>query len=250
MQEVSILSYPQAYAQPGTRSKTTPSSPEMEHNMVSPEPFAGSPGDEPAPSTPPVSPPPPPYGAPPPPHYGAPPSGTGYTPPPFTPPMSGAPGTPTYAVGQPGTLVDRFVARFIDGVILGVASTILNTVLAFVSNSWLFTGFIYAVATAALSLGYFAYLESSRGQTIGKQVMKLKVFGPDHVSNPTLEQAARRNIYTAFGIAAVVPIIGGVLGGLAALAAVILIAVNINSDPQRQHWFDKFAGGTQVLKVG
>jgi uncharacterized RDD family membrane protein YckC len=218
--------------------------------MVSPEPFAGSPGDKPAPPAPPVS-PPPAYGAPPPPPtYGAPPPATGYTPPPFTPPMSGAPGTPTNAVGQPGNLIDRFVARFIDGVIVGIAGVIFNMVLAFISTSWLLTGFISAVATAALYLGYFAYLESSRGQTIGKQVMKLKVVGPGHVSNPTLEQAARRNMFMAFGVAGVVPIIGSVLGGLAELAAVILIVVNINSDPQRQHWFDKFAGGTQVLKVG
>jgi uncharacterized RDD family membrane protein YckC len=155
-----------------------------------------------------------------------------------------------YAVGQPGSLVDRFVARLIDGVIVGVAGAILNVVLGFISNSWLLTGFISAVATAALYLAYFAYLESNRGQTIGKQVMKLKVVGPDHISNPTLEQAARRNIFTAFGVAGVVPIIGGVLGALAGLAAAIVIAVNINSDPQRQHLFDKFAGGTQVLKIG
>ena len=155
-----------------------------------------------------------------------------------------------YGVGQPGNLIDRFVARLIDGVIVGVAGVILNIVLRFISNSWLLTGFISTVATAALYLGYFTYFESSRGQTIGKQVMKLKVVGPDHVSNPTLEQAARRNIFTAFGIAGVVPIVGSLLGGLAQLAAVILIAININSDPQRQHWFDKFAGGTQVLKIG
>lgn len=197
--------------------------------MVNPEPYAGSPGDEPAP----VSPPPP--------AYGPPPSGTGYTPPPFA---------PVNPVGQPGTLTDRFLARLIDGVIVGVAGGILNLVLAYISNSWLLTGFVSAVATAALYLGYFAYLESSRGQTIGKQVMKLKVFGPDHVSNPTLEQAARRNIFMAFGIAGVVPIIGDLVGGLAELAAVILIVVTINSDPQRQHWFDKFAGGTQVIKIG
>ncbi|WP_242624793.1 RDD family protein [Krasilnikovia cinnamomea] len=212
----------------------------MEHKMANPDPFAGPHGNE---SAPPASPPPPPV-------YGAPPSATGYTPPPFTSPMSGAPGMPMNAVGQPGSLIDRFVARFIDGVIVGVTGVILNIVLAFISDSWLLTGFISAVATAALYLGYFAYLESSRGQTIGKQVMKLKVFGPDHVSNPTLEQAARRNIFMAFGIAGVVPIIGSLLGGLATLAAVVLILVNINSDPQRQHWFDRFAGGTQVLKVG
>jgi len=164
--------------------------------------------------------------------------------------MGGGAGMPMNAVGQPGSLIDRFVARFIDGVIVGIVGVILNIVLAFVSDSWLLTGFISAVATAALYLGYFAYLESTRGQTVGKQVMKLQVFGPGNVGNPTLEQAARRNIYMAFGIAGVVPIIGSVLGGMAALAAVILIVVNINSDPQRQHWFDKFAGGTQVMKVG
>jgi uncharacterized RDD family membrane protein YckC len=212
--------------------------------MANPEPYAGSPGDEPIPSAPPAA-------APPPPAYGPPPSATGYTPPPFPPsPAYGAPETPMNAVGQPGSLIDRFVARFIDGVIVGVTGAILNFVLAVISDSWLVAGFISSVVTAALYLGYFTYLESSRGQTVGKQVMKLKVFGPDRISNPTLEQAARRNIFTAFGIAGVVPIIGSLLGGLAELAAVILIAVNINSDPQRQHWFDKFAGGTQVLKIG
>jgi uncharacterized RDD family membrane protein YckC len=235
--------------------------------MVSPGPFDGSPGDEPAPSGHPsypppqpsygAPPPPPPYGAPappppygaPPPPYGAPPPGAGYTPP-YTAPMGGAPGMPMSGVGQPGNLGDRFVARLIDGVIVGVAVVVLNIVLAFISSSWILTGFISAIATTALYLGYFGYLESSRGQTIGKQVMKLKVFGPDRVSNPTMEQAIRRNIFMGFGLLRIIPIVGGVLSGLAGLAAVIVIVVNINSDPQRQHWFDKFAGGTQVIKIG
>jgi uncharacterized RDD family membrane protein YckC len=194
--------------------------------MSNPGSYPPPPGDEP-----------PPYGAPPPP-YGAPPPGYGYAPPPGN------------AVGQPGNLTDRFLARLIDGVIIGVAAVILNIVLGFISNSWLIGGFISAVLTAVLYLGYFAYFESTRGQTIGKQALKLKVVGPGHAGNPTLEQAIRRNIYMGFSIAGVVPIIGSLIGGLATLAAVILIAVNINSDPQRQHWFDKFAGGTQVLKIG
>ena len=45
--------------------------------------------------------------------------------------------------------------------------------------------------------------------------MKLKVFGPDGASNPTMEQAVRRNIWTGFGILGVVPIIGALIGGLA-----------------------------------
>lgn len=231
--------------------------------MVNPGPYSGSPGDEPAS---PGNPPPPSYGSPPPPPpsgypqqpppYGAPPP-SGYTqqPPYGAPPPSGYPqqppyGAPANGVGQPGNLADRFLAKFIDALILGVVSVIITIVLAFISDSWILTGFLSAVVTAALYLGYFGYLESSRGQTIGKQAMKLKVFGPDRVSNPTLEQAIRRNLYMGFGVLRIIPIVGGVLSGLAGLAAVIVVAVNINNDPQRQHWFDKFAGGTQVIKIG
>ena len=200
----------------------------------------------------------PPPGSPPP-SQPAGPAPTGYggtTPPPQTPPAGGyapMPGAPAPAPGvpHPGGLLDRFLARFFDLLIVGVVAFIINVVLGAVSDSWLLTSAISAVVTAVLYLGYFAYLESNRGQTIGKQVMKLKVVGPDGVSNPTVEQAVRRNIWTAFGIAGVVPIIGGLIGGLAELAAVIVIAVNISSDDaRRQHAFDKFAGGTQVLKVG
>jgi uncharacterized RDD family membrane protein YckC len=152
-------------------------------------------------------------------------------------------------VGQPGSLLDRFLARFIDGILVGIVVVIINVVLAAASNSWILTNLVSSVVGAVLYLGYFAYLESNRGQTLGKQIMKLKVEGPSG-GNPTMEQAVRRNIWTAFGIAGVVPVIGALIGSLAQLAAVILIAVNINSDPRRQHWFDKFAGGTQVLKIG
>ncbi|MCU7729330.1 RDD family protein [Actinoplanes sp. KI2] len=162
----------------------------------------------------------------------------------------GAPGAPTNAVGQPGNLADRFVARLIDGLLVGVVGVVLSIMIGYISPSWIITGFITSVLLAVLYLGYFAYFESSRGQTIGKQLMKLRVFGPDRVSNPTLEQAIRRNIYMGFRIAGIIPILGGFLSGVAGLAAAILIAVNINNDPQRQHWFDKFAGGTQVIKVG
>lgn len=215
----------------------------MEYSMVSPEAIEGASGDEQTPSSPPVAPPSPAA-------YGASQSATGYVPP-FAPLMGGAAGTPPmYAVGQPGNLTDRFVAWFIDAAIVGVASRIITVVLAFISHSWLLTGFISSVVTTALYFGYVTYLESSRGQTLGKQVMKLKVVGPDHASNPTLEQAARRNAFTTVGVVGVVPIIGSVLRLLAQATVMILIAVNINSDPQRQHWFDKFAGGTQVLKIG
>ncbi|WP_436535532.1 RDD family protein [Actinoplanes sp. HUAS TT8] len=199
--------------------------------MSNPDPFEGQPADKQVP------PPPPP----------------GYTPPGYGPPQYGQQppyGPPATGVGQPGTLVDRFVARLIDGLIVGVVAAIINFILGSMSNSWFLTNFVTAVVSAVLYLGYFAYFESNQGQTLGKQVMKLRVYGPDHASNPTMEQSIRRNIYMGFGILGIVPVVGALIGGLAELAAVILVAANINSDPQRQHWFDKFAGGTQVIKIG
>ena len=66
-----------------------------------------------------------------------------------------------------------------------------------------------------------------------------------------MDQAVRRNGWLAIGLVAIIPILGPFVSGLASLAAVILIAVGINGDTaRRQHWFDKFAGGTQVMKVG
>ena len=223
--------------------------------MSSTEPPAGS---TPPPGEPTPPPPAPDASVPPPP----PPSGYDSAPPPPPPPANygaasyGAP-APTgpaapgvYGPGSPGNLLDRFLARFIDGIIIAIVSVIIGVVLAAISDSFFLTGVVSSIVTAAIYLGYFAYFESTKGQTVGKMALKLKTFGPDGVSLPTMEQSVRRNIWTAFGIIGVIPVLGSIVGGLASLAAVIVIAVNINSDPQRQHFFDKFAGGTKVLKVG
>ena len=110
-------------------------------------------------------------------------------------------------VPRPGELLDRFLARLIDGVILGV----VYGVIAGIVGGVIITGFrsgaevyfyylIICVLSCLLYLGYYAYMESTRGETIGKMVMKLKVFGPDGVSKPTMEQAIRRNIWVAGGL--------------------------------------------------
>jgi len=159
----------------------------------------------------------------------------------------------------PGELMDRFLARLIDFAILIVPTIILYFILAAIflngfvysTGEWLIFYLFFAVLTVAIDLGYFAYFESSRGQSIGKQVMKLQVFGPDGTSNPTMEQAVRRNIWLAANLLSIVPFVGSLLAGLASIGAVILIAVGINSDAvRRQHWFDHFAGETTVMKVG
>ena len=42
---------------------------------------------------------------------------------------------------------------------------------------------ITGVINTVIGLGYFGYLESSRGQTLGKQVLKLRTYGPDGQSS-------------------------------------------------------------------
>lgn len=205
--------------------------------------------EPPAGSTPPGStpPPPPPAGAPGP---------TGATPPPPPPPPpagasygSAPAGAPAAGIGQPGSLMDRFLARLLDSVVVGLPTVIVVSVLGAVSGSWLVANLIAGVLYAGAYLGYFAYFESNRGAGIGKQVLKLRVEGPGG-GLPTMEQAVRRNIWLGAFILYVIPIAGPLFGGLIILAAEILIAVQINSDPQRQHYFDKLAGGTKVVKVG
>jgi uncharacterized RDD family membrane protein YckC len=173
-------------------------------------------------------------------------------------PTPGAPGPAAPGVPRPGELLDRFLARLIDGVLLGIVYGILSGIATavFVSGyrssgeAFLYWTFLSILSTAAY-MAYFVYLESNNGATLGKQLLKLKVVGPDGTSNPTVEQAARRNIFMAFGLLGIVPIVGSLIGGLASLAAVIMIAVGINGDTvARQAWHDKFAGGTRVLKIG
>ena len=103
-------------------------------------------------------------------------------------------------------------------------------------------GFVAGIVWAAIVVGYFALMESSRGQTVGKMVMKLKTEGPNG-ENPTLEEAIKRNLFYALGI---IPIIGG----LAELGAIIYISITINSSPTHTGWHDTYAGGTRVVKIG
>lgn len=248
----------------------------MSNDPQAPFPGARSPeggpeGADPAPS-------PPEYAAPQQPQQSAPqPSAPQYAPPPAAPtqapggypppPPSGyaaAPqmgGVPSQA-GQPADLMTRFLARLIDYVILFVVNAVVVTVIvigAIMGDSAGFGGFgagnfaasaVSSILVALIYLAYFSFLESSRGQTIGKMALKLKVQGPGG-GNPTMAEAVKRNAWTALGILGIVPVIGGLAGALLQLAAVIYIAVTINNNvATRQGWHDEFAGGTRVVKVG
>jgi uncharacterized RDD family membrane protein YckC len=156
---------------------------------------------------------------------------------------------PAAGAGAPGDLGTRLVARIIDGIVLGIVNGILGSILfgGFLNPyAFSFAGFggrffLYLLIGAAISIAYFAFMESSRGQTIGKMAMSLRTEGPNG-GNPTMEQALKRN---AFYILNIVPIVGWLLQ----LAAVIWIAVTINNSPARIGAHDTFAGGTRVVKT-
>ena len=115
-----------------------------------------------------------------------------------------APDQPPYGYVPGGTrpaeLMDRFLARLIDFVLLFVVNIIIVSVViigaimgesggaGFGMGGSFAVGAVTAILTTIIYLGYFSFLESSRGQTLGKMVMKLRVVGPQG-GNPTLEQA-------------------------------------------------------------
>jgi len=159
-------------------------------------------------------------------------SGSGTPPPPQPTPPQAPPVDPNAGGGGGGgsaaTLGVRFVAKLLDGLIVGIP---LGIVLAIAG---LATSYVGTLIQAVAYLGYLSYLESTSGQTIGKKVMNLTVV--DEAGNPpSLEAAIKRNAYVALNI------IPTVLGGLISLAAVIGIAVTINSDPSKRGFHDKFA---------
>jgi uncharacterized RDD family membrane protein YckC len=110
-------------------------------------------------------------------------------------------------------------------------------------------GAVTAVLSTIIYLGYFTFMEYSRGQTVGKMLMKLHVEGASG-AKPTLEEALKRNIWMGLPILGIIPILGGLVAGVGQLVAVIMIAVGINNDPvARRPWTDNFAG-TRVIKEG
>jgi uncharacterized RDD family membrane protein YckC len=212
-----------------------------------------------APNNPPggQAPPPPQGGQAPPPQGGqAPPPGAQAPPPQAQPPaaQAPAPGQPAASTaGQPGDLGTRILAKVIDSIIVGI---VVGPIWAAVSIGFAVAGLpgffsrlvTYALATA-LYIGYFAFMESNKGQTVGKMLMKLEVRGPNG-GKPTMEEAVKRNAYFGTLLIGIIPFVGWFLYPLAYLGAVIYVIVTVNNNEQtRQGWHDDFAGGTWVLKT-
>jgi uncharacterized RDD family membrane protein YckC len=172
-------------------------------------------------------------------------------PPPPPPPSEPPPEPPWPSPGSPaGQLVPvgpwpRFGARIIDGLVLFIPNAIFAAVLTDESASsfgGVGTGenFVYVLVSTLLGFAYAVWLEASRGQTLGKMALGYKVVGPDG-QIPSNDVAMRRNAWLLLGL---VPIVGGVLSFVAAVA----IGVTIANDPFKRGTHDNFAGGSAVVR--
>ncbi|MGE2720709.1 RDD family protein [Mycolicibacterium celeriflavum] len=145
-------------------------------------------------------------------------------------------GYPAGGGAQPGGLLLRWLARLIDGILVGIVSWLLAFVTDSASNIMV-TGFF----TGGLMFVYFLAFEAGMGSTPGKKLLGLSVRGPGGAPKPTAAQAAIRNSWTLLPI---IPFVGGLLG----VIAIIVIAVTISGSATKQGKHDELAGGTQVVK--
>ncbi|MFM9035308.1 MAG: RDD family protein [Mycobacterium sp.] len=182
--------------------------------------------------------PPPPAGYAPPPPPGYPPVAGGFQPPPNPYAATGGyyPSVPPATYGHPGGLGERWLARVIDGLLVGAVSGLLAALFNS-GSSIMVTGFF----TGFLMFAYFVAMEVTQGRTVGKMLLKLNVRGPGGAPRPDFKQSAIRNAFTLLPI---LPYIGGLLG----VVAMIVIAVTISNSPTKQGKHDELAGGTQVVK--
>jgi uncharacterized RDD family membrane protein YckC len=143
----------------------------------------------------------------------------------------------SYSSTEAGGLLVRFLARLIDGIIVGIIGFVV-VFAVHVQSNLLVTGLF----TGILTFVYFVAFEVKQGWTPGKKVLGLAVHGPAGAPRPDLAQSAIRNSFT---LLPVVPFVGGLLG----VIAIIVIAVTISGSPTKQGKHDELAGGTQVLKT-
>ncbi len=147
------------------------------------------------------------------------------------------PGQPQFNQGpgpQPADLGIRLGARIIDGIIAGVIAYIIAIVIA---NNFIVIG----IVSGLLTFAYFVGFEVTQGWTPGKKILGLSVRGANGAPKPDAKQSAIRN---GFYLLNVIPFLGGLLEP----AAIIYIAVTINSSPTKTGKHDELAGGTQVVK--
>ncbi|WP_072691221.1 RDD family protein [Rhodococcus marinonascens] len=144
----------------------------------------------------------------------------------------------------PGGLLPRIGARLIDHLIVVIPILIVTSVIPS-DLGWYLGSTIVAGVWLMTAMGYFVFLET-RGRTLGKQLLGLRVEGPNG-GLPTRHQSIVRNSFNVLIALGWLPIIG-LPFRLLGFIAMIVICVTIGNSPTRQGKHDEFAFGTRVVK--
>ena len=129
----------------------------------------------------------------------------------------------------------RFVAALIDGIILGIISSIFGTLSALVgtgSDTVVATTMVINLLMNLMNMAYFILFTGLKGQTPGKMLMKIKVVKSDSLEIPGILSAFLREIVGKF--------VSSIVLGIGYIVAI--------KDPKKQTWHDKIAN-TVVIKV-
>ncbi len=158
------------------------------------------------------------------------------------PSSDNAPGSATVAAGA--GLGRRLLARLLDALLVYLPASLLLAILGLPAPTIGLGGldvWARSAVTAAAWLGYFALLESGTGTTVGKRLMQLQVVTADG-ERPSLRAAVTRNAWILFGL---IPLIGGV----AQLVAVVVIAVTIAANAHHRGKHDELAGTAVTVRA-
>jgi uncharacterized RDD family membrane protein YckC len=141
--------------------------------------------------------------------------------------------------GVSATLGVRIGARLLDTLLVGIPATIVLAILG-LGTGFGMRGWIGNAIVSLLWFGYFIWFETNQGATLGKKLLNLSVADAAAGGLPSMEMAAKRNLWMLLGL---VPLIGGLLS----VVAVIAIMITIASSPESRGFHDTFAG-TAVLR--
>lgn len=123
----------------------------------------------------------------------------------------------------------RFVAALVDGLLVGIVTGIISKLFGMMGDIGTTLGSLVAMA---LSFLYYVYFISSKGQTIGKKAMGLRVQDEMTGQNLTVVSAILREV------------IGKAISGIVLLLGYLWMLW----DPKKQTWHDKIAKSV-VVKV-
>jgi uncharacterized RDD family membrane protein YckC len=131
--------------------------------------------------------------------------------------------------GEPADLGSRFVARLVDGLVIGMLAVPLIAM-----------GVLPADGTGgALVLGTAGYLYAASfdaaGGTLGKRLLRLSVVAADG-SRPGLGAGATRNLWL---LSSLLP---GLVGQSVAVSVSVVLAITIAKHPLELGWHDRLAG--------